>query len=75
MATDPAMLTSRLIRRAATREVADVALEYLPPERLGLAQADVPRSTWPPPRRHLWPFGARQMLQLADQLISCPQGR
>ena len=44
--------------RAATGEVADVALEYLPPDRLGLARGDLPRSAWPPPRRHLWPFGA-----------------
>ncbi len=43
---------------AATGEVADAALEYLLPERLGLANADLPRSAWPPPRRHLWPFGA-----------------
>ena len=35
-----------------------MALEYSPPERLGLAHADLPRSAWPRPRRHFWPFGA-----------------
>ena len=53
-----AQLILRTTCRAATGEVADMALEYLPPDRLGLAHADLPRSAWPPPRRHLWPFGA-----------------
>lgn len=53
-----AWLNLRTVCRAATGEVADVALEYLPPDRLGLAHADLPRSAWPPPRHHLWPFGA-----------------
>ena len=39
-----------------------MALEYLPPERLGLERADLPRSAWPPPWRHLWPFGANTYL-------------
>jgi hypothetical protein len=41
---------------AATQEVADMKLEYLPPSRLGLAKEDVPRSRWPAPRAHLPPF-------------------
>ena len=41
---------------AATQELCDVTLRYLPPEQMGLKQADLPRSAWPPPRAQLPPF-------------------
>ncbi|KAK9819482.1 hypothetical protein WJX81_005355 [Elliptochloris bilobata] len=42
----------------ATAEVADVALEYTPPERLGLTARDLPRGRgWAPPAPLRWPFG------------------
>ena len=33
-----------------------MVLRYLPPEQLGLAADDRPRSLWPRPRAHLPPF-------------------
>ena len=43
---------------AATAEVADLALEYLPPRRLGLDADALPRGRgWAPPAPLRWPFG------------------
>ncbi len=33
-----------------------MTLQYLPPDRLGLAPDELPRSAWPRPRAHLPPF-------------------
>lgn len=33
-----------------------MTLQYLPPDRLGLGAEELPRSSWPRPRRHLPPF-------------------
>ena len=41
---------------AATQELCDMRLDYLPPQQLGLARDDLPRSMWPTPRPHLPPF-------------------
>lgn len=40
----------------ATEEVADAALDYVSPEELGLELDDLPDSSWPLPKRHLYPF-------------------
>ena len=54
----------------ATGEVADVALEYIPPEQLGLAAADLPRGRgWSPPAPLKWPFSGG----LTDYMLPvCP---
>lgn len=39
-----------------TQELCDMTLQYLPPDRLGLGAEELPRSSWPRPRRHLPPF-------------------
>ncbi|EFN59920.1 hypothetical protein CHLNCDRAFT_49358 [Chlorella variabilis] len=39
-----------------TQELCDMRLDYLPPQQLGLARDDLPRSMWPTPRPHLPPF-------------------
>lgn len=41
---------------AATNELADVQLEYRPPEELQLQPTALPVQSWAQPRQHLYPF-------------------
>jgi len=40
----------------STGEVADVSLDYLEPENMPLTREDIPRSAWPTPGKHRFPF-------------------
>ena len=55
---------------AATSEIADIQLEYLPPPALQLTADDLPEESWPTPGKPRSPFHG----QLSDYLRAVGPG-